>query len=251
MVDMADYGYRKSAEEKKQENLWHMVRVLITVLVTVAAAGGAYWIWRIFGAERVVETPAPPPIEQSSVSEPAVLMPSNPGLPFQVGAIQVTPEREAYNDGDLTLIIPRIDFEGPVFGMDDPDIVGEDAVNAVLDNGVGLFYCAQMPGTGNANTSIAGHRDIKGSEFYFLDQITEGDLLYLIWQGKRYTYQYSHTIITDPMDWSPAFVQEDSVLTLQTCTPIGIANERMFVVSKLIATEDAGDIPDASESSQE
>lgn len=243
--------YRMSAEDKKKENTSRIRGVLIAVALTLAAGAAVFFVWRRFGAEKIVESPPPAPPSSVSAEELPVES-AGEKLAYEVGTLPVTPERLAYNDGDMTLSIPKINFEGPVFSMDNPDVVGEDAVNAVLDNGVGLFYCAQMPGTGNANTSIAGHRDINGSEFYYLDQITDGDLIYLEWQGRRFTYEYAYTSISDDFyDWTPIMAQPESILTLQTCTPIGIASHRMFVVSKLIKTEELGGSSDTADSSQE
>ena len=163
---------------------------------------------------------------------------------YSVGQLLVTPDRLLYQDGGMLLSIPSIGIDDmPVLDLPNPVEDGEDAVNHKLDDGIGLFFCAQMPGTGNPNVSIAGHRDIHGKEFWYLDQLTYGDKLYLEYDGRRFEYEYVDTIIIDPNDppeiiWQPMMTREFSAITLQTCDPIGIASHRMFVAGKLIHVHD-------------
>lgn len=176
----------------------------------------------------------PQPSEAAEPSRPAEpVEPAEPEpdeISYPVGKLFVSDGREAYVSGDMVLEIPRLGLTCPVLNGTD---------EATLINGAGLFEYAQLPGAANSNTSIAAHRDIHGKEFYYIDTITDGDLMYLTYEGKKYTYEHMETFITHDSDWSAIRVRDFSCITLQSCDPIGTSLNRIFVVGRLIAVEDA------------
>ena len=164
---------------------------------------------------------APP---SSSIAPPSSLQ-EEPVPAFPVGKLITTPEREAYVDGEMTLIVPRLNLDIPVFDGNSEE---------VMSKGVGLYDYGQLPGEGNRNTSIVGHRDIYGQEFYYIDTIVSGDLLYLEYDGMQYTYEYESTEIVDAENWDPIRVKEYPCLTLTSCDPIGTSLNRIIVTSRLV-----------------
>ena len=136
----------------------------------------------------------------------------------------ITESREAYVDSTLRLVVPRM-------GVDCMIVDGVDY--ETLKRGPGLYDYAQLPGYGNPNVSIAGHRDIHGSPFYYIDKLTDGDYLYLVWQEKVYIYTYQQTKIVKANDWSPIYSGEESLLTLTSCDPIGTSWNRIIVTGVL------------------
>ena len=212
--------------------------IIITLFILAASAGLALWI----GYPH--KEPDPDPVilskheyAQNPVSEPESEQTFWPEVVFheqvyEVGKLFYPIQDEArleYDDESMVLEIPRLNFKGPVYnGVDD----------LTLRKGVGLFYESQLPGPENRNVSIAGHRDIYGCEFYYIDTIQEGDLIYLSYDGERYTYAFEESFTTHDSDWDPIRVKEFSAITLQSCTPIGVASHRIFVVGKLTAIED-------------
>jgi len=212
-----------------------MMKKLIITIIAVAVVLTAYFLLKRYAVDPPTETPpvseSQPEPEPESESEPEPEEPAEQAaLKFPVGKLIITSGRGAYQDGDMVLEIPRLELTVPV-------INGTD--NASLQKGVGLFDYAQLPGPDNSNVSIAGHRDIHGMEFYYIDRITTGDYLYLYYEDKKYTYEYAETFITNDSDWDPIRVKEDSRITLQSCDPIGTALNRIFVVGKLVDIEDA------------
>lgn len=164
----------------------------------------------------------------STTSQPESSLPKTEEIPmYPTDQLFLTKSRQNYWDGDLVLRIPRLDLETPV--MDGTD---EES----LKNGVGLYEYAQLPGENNCNVSIAGHRDIYGCEFYYIDQITDGDLLYLVDQTTVYTYQYKQTDIVEADDWGPIYCKDYSCLTLTSCHPIGTSQKRIIVTAELISS---------------
>lgn len=177
-----------------------------------------------------VDEPIPQP-------EPAPEVQEEPEFYYPIGVFIDTPQRKAYVDGDLVLGIPRIGYEGPVLN---------GVTDDVLERGVGLFDQAQLPGPmeQNGNVSIAGHRDIHGSEFYDIDKIAEGDEIRLTYQDSVYLYRVEQSFVTHSEDWEPIKVQEYPCVTLQSCTPIGSAIDRIFVVGRLVEITPAS-VPEA------
>ena len=160
------------------------------------------------------------------------------------GKLVITAARKNYESGGMTLIVPAIEVEEPVLaGTDD----------ATLRQGLGLYDYAQMPFEAGGNVSIAGHRNGTRNgvytldwPFYPLDELGEGDLFYLVYDGVIYQYLWDQTIVVEEDDWSVIYCQGFSCLTLTTCTPIGVADHRLIVRARLIdsfATSDDYDYP--------
>lgn len=141
---------------------------------------------------------------------------------YPVGRLFLTKEREDYQDDEMTLRIPKLGLQVPV---------GDSVSAAALKKGVGLYDYSPLPGKGNRNVSIAGHRDAYGSEFYYLDRLEMGDRIYLDYNGIQYAYTYYDTQIVPPDEWSAITCQQDNRLTLTSCDPIGAADKRIVVAA--------------------
>ncbi len=175
--------------------------------------------------EEYDQSPIPPPPQQGVEVEEDVTK----DLPHD--KLFITVERQKYKSGELTLIIPKLSKELPIY-----DGVGLD----VLAKGVGLYDYAQLPGIGNRNVSIAGHRNgrVNGkvtdkAPFYYVDTLAEGDYMYLRDDKTIYRYLFEEQKIVEEDDWGPIYSKGFSCLTLTTCHPIGISTERMIVTGRL------------------
>lgn len=151
------------------------------------------------------------------------------GLPYD--KLFITVERQKYQDGDLTLRIPKLNVERSVLNGVDLE---------TLKHGVGLYDYAQLPGEGNRNVSIAGHRNgihkgkiTDGAPFYYIDTLKQGDYLYLADKERIYRYLYHDTEIVEANDWGPIYSQGYSCLTLTSCHPIGVSDHRIIVRGEL------------------
>ena len=140
-------------------------------------------------------------------------------------ALFITEARRSFERGEMKLIIPSI-------GVD--TLIGESTLPDLLNEMPGLFEFSQLPGEGNVNVSVAGHRDIYGKEFFALDNVADGDYLYVIHDQMVFRYLYKDTTIVHPRDWDVIRPQGVSCLTLVTCDPIGTTLNRLVVRAQLI-----------------
>jgi len=148
------------------------------------------------------------------------------------GMLQVSSNRQAYGDGEMILIIPAIDFH---------DSVNSGTTRSALRDRPGLFESSGLPGEPGANVSIAGHRT--RDAFYFLDRISDGDQLYLIYGTEIFTYVYYDSSVIYPNEWDVITDQGFDVCTLITCTPIGRANRRLvvrFILESVAQVDESG-----------
>lgn len=134
--------------------------------------------------------------------------------------LYITKDRRKYKKGSMQLIIPSIDVNTKV---------GSDTIPEALK---------EMPGLGNVNVSIAGHRDIHDMVFYSLDKVQEGDYLYLVYENLIFRYLYFKSEVIEPNNWDVIKRQGYSALTLTTCEPIGTFKDRLIVVGELEAIFD-------------
>lgn len=225
-------------------------KILSIILLILAAVflvlGG--WLFLRPSDQPVVDiTPEPTITLPSQAPEPipvATPTPAEEERPPPVedllppGKLVVTKERSEYKNGDLTLYIPILNVTRTV---------QNGTSEATLSKGVGLYDYAQLPGEGNRNVSLAGHRngiDKNGrvtdhAPFYYVDTLKDGDYLYLTGGGHVYRYVYASTEVVEEDDWSPIYVTEGSTLTITSCTPIGVSDHRIVVRGTLDEIFDA------------
>jgi sortase A len=123
------------------------------------------------------------------------------------------------------LVIPKI-------GVD--KYVVEGVGESDLDKGPGHYSETVLPGQ-LGNSAIAGHRTTYGAPFYRLNELSDGDPIYITTDtGVRYTYRVTSHSVVDPsdvgvLDNTPTVAE----LTLTTCNPRFEATTRLIVVAKL------------------
>jgi sortase A len=187
----------------------------VFVLLGVALGLTFYW-YHPFGRTAASEDGSPA-IEVA----PGVTIPPNI---TQEQAVEQKDAREKYTADDMVLTVDRMNLVTKV---------GATTSEEDLKNGPGLYEYAQLPGTGDRNTSIAGHRDLYDCCFYHIDKLQKGDKIYLDYKGYRYTYDYYSTKIVASNDWSVISRQGFSCITLTSCYPLGTSEKRIIVVGIL------------------
>lgn len=160
------------------------------------------------------------------------------------GSVVTTPVIvEPNTDGKVSkapkIIIPKIGVDAPVV-YDEPK-VDEASYQKALERGVVRLGNTANPGT-NGNVVIGGHSSNNifnpGKYKYVfvnLRRLEVGDIFYLNYNGKRYTYKvFVAKKIVPPSDVSALASTGEPIVTLFTCDPPGTNTNRLIVQAKQI-----------------
>ncbi len=125
----------------------------------------------------------------------------------------------------LKIKIPKIEMEW---------IVNEGADTKTLKKGPGHIPETPLPGDTGRST-ISGHRTTYGSPFKRIDELEDGDLIYLeTSKGELFIYAVTGLEIVKPQD---VYILEGTgkrELLLTSCYPEYSASERIILISELI-----------------
>ena len=166
---------------------------------------------------------------------PSSLDPSN--LIIDTSTVAVT--------SDPRLIIPKIGVDVPIVW--DAVASSEVSLNAAMDRGVAWFNIKganARPGE-LGNFVVSGHSSndwLDGGDYKFifarLEQLSEGDAIYVNYNSTRYTYTVTGTKVVKPTDVSSLHIGTDKPrITLITCTPLGTALNRLLVFGDQISPD--------------
>ena len=136
--------------------------------------------------------------------------------------------------GELTLTVPRLGLKGVA--------VPTGSTQAELDRGGVLRLGGSgLPWREGSNTFIAGHalgfpRTRVPYAFYKLEKMAPGDrILIEAAGGRRYTFRVYDRMTVEPDDlWVTLPVEDKTVVSLQTCTPIPSFEDRLIVRGELV-----------------
>ncbi len=142
----------------------------------------------------------------------------------------------------FSLIIPKIGVNAPVV----------PGVNPMRPN---EYLEALKTGVAHANTSFYPNEDGTvylfshstnyewfvrdlNAVFYLMKELEKGDLIVLIYQGKRYSYRMTDKRVVSPKDVTYlAPVVGNKNLILQTCWPPGSVSERLLIFADLMEVQ--------------
>ncbi len=118
----------------------------------------------------------------------------------------------------MRLVIPSIEVDLVAVGG------GDVFDHKLLDQGPTHFQMSDLPNTEKGNVAFAGHRAGRWNFFLDLDQLNEGDEIYLDVDGYRFIYHVEWVKVYDKYDWSPIDTTDYPAITLQTCEPKHVSN---------------------------
>lgn len=119
----------------------------------------------------------------------------------------------------MKLTIPAIEVELAAVGG------GDVFDKALLDQGPTHFQMSDLPNTERGNVAFAGHRAGRWNFFLDIDQLVEGDEIYLdVEDGYRFIYEVEWVEVFDKYDWQPIWSTDYPAITLQTCEPKHVSN---------------------------
>lgn len=157
------------------------------------------------------------------------------------------------------LIIPKINLEVPL--VFDVTSTEEAAIQLALENGVVHYPSTALPGQ-QGNSAFFGHSSNnifnKGRykfAFVLLRTLVPGDIFYLTYNGRVYSYRIFDKRVVEPTDTSVLnpVPGKPATVTLITCDPPGTSLRRMVVWGEQVSPDPAANLaaaPPASTSTQ-
>ncbi len=124
--------------------------------------------------------------------------------------------------------IPAIDVDLPIY---------HGAPDQTLRRGAGHLYGSSLPVGGTSTHAVlTGHSGLpQATLFSNLKDLVEGDDIVIEVLGEKLLYRVTETSVVDPTDISLLGVEQGrDLLTLVTCTPIGINTHRLIVQAERV-----------------
>jgi sortase A len=157
----------------------------------------------------------------------AVPKPVKAAVSLPTGPLPVTPPGGALDH----LVIPAI-------GVD--RYVVQGVSEADLQMGPGHYPGTPLPGQ-VGNVAIAGHRTTFGAPFFELNEVQQGDLVYLTdTSGTTWVYSVARQFVVAPTDVAVLGQTRGPELTLTTCNPAFEATSRLVVRALLVQRLERG-----------
>lgn len=163
--------------------------------------------------------------------------PPTEGRPAQPNEAEIPehlrPQVQAYIAG---LVIPTpgpeqaLGIRIAAIGVNAPIVQGDGWEE--LRRGVGQHIGSANPGR-PGNLVLTGHNDIYGEVFRDLDKLEEGDEVIIYSANNSYTYVVTETQIVAPTDIEVMEPTPEATLTLISCYPYRIDNQRIVVFAEL------------------
>lgn len=139
------------------------------------------------------------------------------------------------------LRIPKIDLDLPVYhGTSDETLL----------KGLGHLEGTSLPVGGlGTHAVITGHRGLANATMFTnLNEVGDGDTFSIETEGEVFSYRVIRTQVVDPdQTQSLEAVPGKDLVTLVTCTPIGINSQRILVTAERVLPTYAADIAAAHE----
>ena len=139
----------------------------------------------------------------------------------------------------------------PAINVDLP--VSHGTSGEVLEHGVGHLEGTALPVGGESTHSVlTAHRGLATSElFTHLDQVQVDDTFTIEVFGEVLTYRVVDTRIVEPTDAESLLpVEGADLLTLVTCTPLGVNSHRILVTGERVIPTPQGDLDGAGQRPQ-
>ena len=158
--------------------------------------------------------------------------------------IIVDPSIDTKVSAEPKIIIPKINVDAPVVYGAAPDVQSQ---RKAMEKGVAHFAvsgASALPGQAG-NVVLAGHSSndafaAGGYKFIFAqnEKLHKDDVIYLNYEGKRYTYKITGSEVVKPNEVSKIQTgTQKPMLTLVSCVPVGTADKRLLVYADQISPD--------------
>ncbi|WP_372457104.1 class C sortase [Microbacterium allomyrinae] len=147
---------------------------------------------------------------------------------------------------DETGLMARIKI--PSIGVDLP--ISHGTSDATLAKGVGHLEGTALPvGGASTHSVLTGHRGLADAELFTnLDRVVVGDTFTIETFGEVLTYEVTETQVVSPDQTETLYPQRGvDLVTLVTCTPLGINTHRILVTGERILPTPVRDLDAAGQ----
>ncbi len=178
----------------------------------------------------------------------AAELPANERLPQAVAPDQGG-DYASLLDVDSSGLMARVKV--PSIAVDLPVYHGTS--EAVLEEGVGHLEGTALPvGGAGTHAVLTGHRGLATSELFTnLDRVQVGETFTVEVFGQVLTYRVTDTRVVDPEDTETLLpVLGEDLVTLVTCTPLGVNSHRILVTGERILPTPVADVEAAGRPSE-
>jgi sortase A len=134
--------------------------------------------------------------------------------------LQISARPPATIETALELSIPRLNLDQTI-------VQGTDL--EALRLGIGQLLNGVNPGDPAGNLVLAGHNDVYGEPFRYLDTLVAGDEFFIRTQTQVFTYRVTETQIVDPNEVHVMNSRGGATVTLISCYPYKVNTQRYIV----------------------
>ena len=231
------------AAASKPRKRW--IDSLLFLIEIAAVAGLVFILFSGFSMMRNLNQEVADVLEQPTLTPTplimAVVLPSGHTPPNSPGGVsyneQEIPEHlrpmvQSLADVPLPTQGPQqaVRVQVPAISVDAPVVQGDGWEQ--LKKGVGQYIGSPNPGE-NGNIVLSAHNDVFGEIFRDLDHLQSGDEVVLFTSQKTYTYVIDQTRIVEPTQVEVLAPTENATLTLISCYPYMVDNQRIVVTAYL------------------
>jgi sortase A len=125
-----------------------------------------------------------------------------------------------------------LQLEIPKLGVDQTIVQGTDW--EALKLGIGQLLNGVNPGDDQGNLVLAGHNDIYGEVFRYVDQLEAGDEFTIRTQTQVFTYRVTGTELVEPNDMSVLEPRGGATVTLISCYPYRVNDKRIIIYAQRV-----------------
>lgn len=153
-----------------------------------------------------------------------------------------------YNDTGKPSYYNALGINDVIGYIDIPDIdvylpIYEGTDEKTLESGIGHLEKTSLPiGGKGTHCVLTGHSGLTTKTLFSnLDKLEIGDKFYLNTLDEKLCYEVFNTVTAEPAD-ATKYIKQDSendLVTLVTCTPVGINTHRLLVQGKRVYEEEA------------
>lgn len=232
-------------EEKKKRNRKKVVDRFLLGVEVIAIVGLGFVILNAVGLLNELNFQVANALEQPTLTPTPlmslVVLPSGHTPPTSPEGVQFNeneiPEHlRALVQNQTTIALPTPSPEQAIriqigaINVDAPIVQGDSFEQ--LKKGVGQYIGSANPGE-RGNLVLSAHNDVFGEIFRHLDQLQPGDEITVFSNLKSYTYVVEETVVVDPLFVEVVAPTIDETITLISCYPYLVNDQRIVVKGTL------------------